>query len=194
MKKLISTLTMLLGLAFFAGAAEKTLTLHQAPAWPPSESLLRETQAGMDRAVRWLANQQNEDGSWSDTQFPALTALPLWALLDAGWDDKDGIDRAVAFLLSRARENGAIFSDPNEDRKGGGLTNYNTALAMVALHKTGRPELVPTVLKAREFVAASQHFGGDIYHGGMGYDATTRRARGPSPTEGSPRIPWIADR
>jgi squalene-hopene/tetraprenyl-beta-curcumene cyclase len=47
---------------------------------------------------------------------------------------------------------------------------------MVALNSTGRADLTPVVQKARTFVAAGQHFGGDEYDGGMGYDAESGQA------------------
>lgn len=163
--------------AILAGSsiAEETTLRTSDPTWPPEESLLRETKATIDRAVNWLAARQKEDGSWSDAQFPALTGLPLWALSVSGWDDAKARKQAVGFIVSRVHEDGSIFSDPSEVRKGGGLPNYNTAISMIALHKTGDPSLVPVVQKARAYIADSQHLGGDIYYGGMGYDPSTQR-------------------
>ena len=70
-------------------------------------------------------------------------------------------------------ENGAIYKEAKEKGKGGGLSNYNTALCMVALHLANDPKLVPVVQKARAYIAKTQHLGGDVYAGGMGYDAET---------------------
>ncbi len=161
-----------------AGAqTETTLTPQHQAKWPPEESLIRETQAAIDRAVNWLAAQQQDGGHWSDPQFPALTALSLWGLVASGWNDDEGVAKARDFIISRARPDGAIFSDPGEQRKGGGLLNYNTAICMVALHKLGDSELVPVIQRARAWLAKSQHLtGGDVYYGGMGYDAQTDRA------------------
>ena len=139
------------------------------------ESLRREAGAASDRAIAWLLAQQNAGGHWSNEQFPALTALPLWALARAGRADTPAARKAVDFLLSCAHENGAIYREPKEQVKGGGMPNYNTAIAMVALHLSGDPRATPVVLKARRYVARSQHLGGDLYHGGMGYDADTGR-------------------
>jgi squalene-hopene/tetraprenyl-beta-curcumene cyclase len=47
---------------------------------------------------------------------------------------------------------------------------------MVALHEVDRPDLADTVLRARSFLAGSQHLGSDVYRGGMGYDPDTDRA------------------
>lgn len=156
-------------------AATVTLTSRADGALQMSESLRREAQAGVERAVAWLLAQQQPDGHWSNPGFPALTGLPLWALARSGRADSDAAKKAVAWLLTCAHDNGAIYCEPKEKVKGGGLSNYNTAICMVALQMAGDPKLVPAIRKAREFVARSQHLGGDVYHGGMGYDASTGR-------------------
>ena len=40
-------------------------------------------EAAMTNGVAFLLSRQAEDGHWSDPQIPALTALPLWALIGA---------------------------------------------------------------------------------------------------------------
>ncbi len=155
------------------GAAVR-LTLHGEPAGI-NESLKREAQAAIDRGIRWLLSKQSPRGSWSNDQYPALTSLPLWALIRAGMADSPAAKKAVDYLLSCARENGGIYCEPGEGRKGGGLPNYNTAISMIPLHLCGDPRATPVVLRARRFLARSQHLGGDVYYGGMGYDAETGR-------------------
>lgn len=152
------------------------LTSRTTPEWPATLSLQHEAHAALDRAYAWLRDQQHENGYWSNSEFPALTGLAVWALVRGGEQNAEAIDRAVAYLLTCVRDNGGIYVDPSESRRGGGLSNYNTAICMVALHQVGRPELVSIVQRAREFVAKSQFLGSDsIYFGGMGYDETTDR-------------------
>jgi squalene-hopene/tetraprenyl-beta-curcumene cyclase len=141
-----------------------------------SLSLRLEAQAALDRGLKWLLAQQQEGGHWSTPEFPALTGLALWALLNGGSEDALAIEKAKAFLLSCVHEDGSIFRKPGEQRKGGGLANYNTAICMVALHALGNAELAPVIQAARRYLAGSQHFGDDRYEGGMGYDADTGRA------------------
>jgi squalene-hopene/tetraprenyl-beta-curcumene cyclase len=152
------------------------LTAYSVSSAGVSESLRREGQAALDRAAGWLKAQQQADGHWSNAEHPALTALPVWALSVSGHRGEDTVKKGVAFLLGCAQDNGGIYVEPKQKIKGGGLGNYNTALAMVGLHMSGDPKAVPVVLKAREFVAKSQHLGGDVYYGGMGYDADSGRA------------------
>ena len=142
---------------------------------PVSPSLTHEARAALDRGVKWLLAKQAADGSWSNPDFPALTALPLWALTQSGRAETDAMERAVSHILTSVNEDGSICRTPREQRKGGGLCNYNTAIAMVALNAVGRPDLVPLIQKARAVIAGTQHKGDDTYEGGMGYDPATGR-------------------
>lgn len=145
--------------------------------WPVMRSLQNEADAAMDRAYAWLREQQHEDGYWSNPEFPAITGLAVWALLADPEQNQEAIDRGVDYLLTCVRDDGGIYVDPSEARRGGGLSNYNTAIGMVALHETGRSDLIPVVQDAREFVARSQFMESDSpFYGGMGYDADTDRA------------------
>ena len=162
----------LLALPAFA----ETITLPNTHAAGVSESLRQEARAAVRSGLDWLIAQQNPAGYWSNEYFPALTALPLWALAGAGGTDTDSISRARAYLLKCVNEDGTICREPPQKSKGGGLANYNTAICMVALHALKDPDLTGIIQKARTAVAKSQHLGSDEYHGGMGYDSSTGRA------------------
>lgn len=139
-------------------------------------SLAHETDAAIASALDWLAACQRPDGTWSDTNYPALTALPLWAFARSNHPKKAEIcDKAARYLLNCVQDDGGIYLKL-KDRKGGGLANYNTAISMTALHAMGRPDVIPVIQKAREFMAASQHGGDDMYRGGFGYDWATDRS------------------
>ncbi len=139
------------------------------------ESLAREARAAIDRGITWLVKQQQSGGYWSRKEFPALTALPLWALVKSGRAPDDAVNSAVDYLLSCAHPDGSIWVEPEGKDKKGGLVNYNTAVCMVALHATDRTNLVPVVQRARRFLAKTQHLGNDKFRGGMGYDADAGR-------------------
>lgn len=154
---------------------------HVIPAGAPpagvlSPSVLNEANIAIDRGLDWLAARQKENGSWSEGDYPAITALALWAFARGEHPRKEAVvKKAVAFILSCRQPDGGIYRQI-EGRKGGGLSNYNTAICMTVLHELRDPALTPAILAARRFVAKSQYFGDDHFYGGMGYDAPTKRA------------------
>lgn len=135
----------------------------------------KETREAIAKGAAWLQKNQRPDGTWSETNTPALTALPLWALAASGRGDcATNVARAVAFLLRCQQPDGGIYVK-NPDRPGGGLGNYNTCVCIAALYATGRKDLMPAVLRARSYIAASQHLGDDLHNGGFGYDNAAPR-------------------
>ncbi len=141
-----------------------------------SPALTQEAKASLNKGLAWLKTQQKPSGAWSDEGMPALTALPLWAVAAAGEKAyAPESDKAVAFLLSKQQPDGGIYV-PVPNRKGGGLGNYNTAISLMALQASGSQAAVPAILKARSYIAASQHLGDDSHAGGFGYDKDTQRA------------------
>jgi len=141
-----------------------------------SPELAQQARASVEKGLAWLKTQQKPSGAWSEENMPALTALPLWAFAASGATAYAPVqDKAVAFLLGLQRPDGGIYV-PVPDRKGGGLGNYNTSISAMALQATGRRETVPALLKARTYIASSQHVGDDSHSGGFGYDKETKRA------------------
>jgi squalene-hopene/tetraprenyl-beta-curcumene cyclase len=141
-----------------------------------SPELKQQARAAVEKGLAWLKAQQKPSGAWSEENMPALTALPLWALAASGSQDYAQVqDQAVAFLLGKQRPDGGVYV-PLPDRKGSGLGNYNTSISLMALHATGRKDVVPALLKARSYVASSQHIGTDAHAGGFGYDKESKRA------------------
>jgi squalene-hopene/tetraprenyl-beta-curcumene cyclase len=167
-KRVWRVAAILLGLAAGAAAA--------SPAPLADRDLDARARAAIARGLDWLQRNQATNGCWSNPQFPALTALPLWGVCGARDPSRASMaDRATAFLLTCVQTNGGIYVNI-PGRRGGGLANYNTAICLTALHATGRKDLTRVVLDARAFIAGSQHFGDDVYAGGFGYDRETQRA------------------
>ncbi|MDP6630951.1 MAG: terpene cyclase/mutase family protein [Kiritimatiellia bacterium] len=157
-------------------AAEVDVVSKYNPTGQLDPSLRNEVTAAVDRALSWLATKQREDGAWSNTQFPALTALVVQSYLATQHPKRATVlPGALDFITSCVQPDGGIYVNV-PGRKGGGLSNYNTAICMTALHATGDDKYLPLVLKARKFVADGQHFGGDEYNGGFGYDRSTGRS------------------
>lgn len=174
-RRLAAALLLTLTTVASVHGADTTLISAIQPAGTMDVSLRNEVNASIDRALDWLAAQQREDGSWSNGNFPALTALPARTFIASSHPMKPRVlGAAIGYIRSCVREDGGIYRDM-QGRKGGGLSSYNTAICMTTLHATGDRSLAPIVLKARRFMAAAQHLGGDVYRGGFGYDAHTDR-------------------
>ena len=130
--------------------------------------------AALTNGAAFLLSRQAEDGHWSDPQMPALTALPMWALIGADVAGTgDARRRAAAFVLSTQRPDGGFYV-PKPGRGGSGLGNYNTSVCLAALFDSG---LAPksALLSARQYIASSQLTGDDTMAGGFGYDKVSRR-------------------
>jgi len=139
---------------------------------PTNEAAAR---TAIQKGLAWLAANQQEGGFWSNKRFPALTGLPVWAIAnakDAKYDKQ--LDTAIRFILGKAQPDGGIYT-PDPRRGGAGLGNYNTSVCMMALHATGRKDVIPVILKAREYTASTQLTGDDEHAGGYGYDRGGRR-------------------
>lgn len=142
----------------------------QAEKKPDLQKVATET---MGKALDWLKDQQKEDGSWSNPNFPAMTALGLWAFAKSDHPEKDKIcAKAAEFVANFAQEDGGIYK-PAEGRRGsGGLSTYNTAICMTALFTYDKNKYSKEVLGARKFVAGSQLRGDSGDSGGFGYEHT----------------------
>ncbi|MFP4581489.1 MAG: cycloartenol synthase [Candidatus Sumerlaeia bacterium] len=144
------------------------------------ESLLREALHSAKIGAQWLEAHQQEAGHWSHPDYPAVSGLALTALMRSPGSEKSPnlspvSKKAVEYILSKVQKDGGIYQHI-PDKKGGGLPNYNTSICMVALWETEDPDLEEVIKAARRFLIESQHKGVDVYHGGMGYDASTNRA------------------
>ncbi len=129
--------------------------------------------AAIEKGAKFLLSRQEADGHFSDGQMPALTALPVWALM--GWKDTppEAVAKAVEYVLSTQREDGGFYC-PKPGRGGSGLGNYNTSVCLSALFES---KIAPAeaLLKARTYIASSQLTGDDTMAGGFGYDKVSRR-------------------
>jgi len=142
---------------------------------PVNPELMQQVKLAVEKGAHWLQQHQKANGSWSEEGMPALTGLPLWALASSGVPScKANTDKAAAFIIGNQKADGGIYVD-QPDKKGGGLGNYNTSICVTALHATGRRDLAPAILKARAYIASSQHFGDDNHQGGFGYDKNNKR-------------------
>ncbi len=153
------------------------LTTAGFPAISPAAdvSLKLEVRRAIDRGVAWLKEERHESGYWSDTLYPALTALPLSAILmdpsrERGAELSPEDTASLDWIVSLVKRDGGIY--------GKGLGNYNTSVSMMALLLANRPEDEKVILQARRFLTNQQQdYGkrGEQDHpldGGIGYGSS----------------------
>lgn len=153
------------------GLVTASLPATGAPA-NPGQADRAKLQTSVKRGLDYLRKTQQPDGSWKS--YPGITAMCAIAFLRNGVKESDpAVGRACAYLAKLAKPNGAIYTD--QFGPGQALPNYNTALALTALHLTGNPKYTPLVKKAQQFLATSQFDEGegfkvtDRQYGGIGY-------------------------
>ena len=133
----------------------------------------KEIKDAIEKGAKFLYQNQNATGWWSDSKLPALTGLALVALemADAtrlGIKYESERRRAYDYLTSLAKPNGSIHD--------GRLINYNTACSLMALSMANETRYRPLIEKARAYIAASQIDLGEkgkmdnANDGGVGYN------------------------
>jgi squalene-hopene/tetraprenyl-beta-curcumene cyclase len=159
-------LALLTGAAFTAGALADPVLKD-----PKNLSLRNEVQTAIDRGLAWLQAGQKEDGSWSNSDHPALTAMPVLAFQRAPGGNHvkqppEFLKKAYAWMRAQAKPDGGIYNK--------GLSNYNTSVAMMALLASGEPGDEPIIEAARRFVGRQQASGmtKPELDGGFGYGPT----------------------
>lgn len=182
---------------FFLFSALAAVACSSLFAAPEVSAIEVRARAAIDKGLDWLASQQQTNGVWSDATFPALTALPAWAMAGAGREaDRERIAKAVAYIKSLVQPDGGIYTVV-PGRRGGALGTYNTAISMTALHYCDNAGSTRVIQKAREYVAATQVTGEDEYRGGFGYEKASREhpqksgSGGPKPYADLNNSAWV---
>jgi len=153
-----------------AAAAQVTVSAAEAPAPGRDESLLRESQAAVDRGLRFLAQSQKENGSWQDQ--PAVTALVVTAMIGSGQEDYGVESRPVTAALDYIRS----FAQPDGGIYDRFYQSYSTSICAMALVEAGLPGDKALLGKARAFLLGAQADESeglsedDIQYGGWGYE------------------------
>jgi len=107
----------------------------------------------IERGAKFLYQNQNATGWWTDSKLPALTGLALVALETANVSELDEKyeserRRAYDYLVSLAKPDGSIHD--------GRLINYNTACSLMALSVSGDSNYRSLIEKARAYISGSQ--------------------------------------
>jgi squalene-hopene/tetraprenyl-beta-curcumene cyclase len=141
-------------------------------------SLRKEVETAQEKGIAWLLTKQAPDGSWH--RHPAITALAVTALLRSELpvvsNQQATVEKALTFIMSNVKTNGAIYGGGEADK----YPNYSTAICVLALQASGKKEYVETIRRARAFLIGSQFDEGeqvkenDASYGGIGYGRRER--------------------
>lgn len=155
------------------------------PAHDHKDELRARLSPAIDKAMRFLAQSQNEDGGWegyfggSDPAITSLVAKTFIQHPDYG-EDHPIVRRAMKFVLAHAQDDGGIY-DPKV-----GYRNYTTSVVLMALSSTRDPACRKHIEPAQRFLKGLQwtedtcdNDGNDItpdhpWYGGAGYGRNRR--------------------
>lgn len=132
-------------------------------------SMLLEAKAAVRRALQYLAQKQEDNGSWRDS--PAMTALVVTGMMGSG-EEKFGpksevVGPALDYIRNCAQPDGGIYDKH--------YASYSTSICAMALVEAGLPEDKELIRKAQVFLLGAQADAGEgvqpgnVQYGGWGY-------------------------
>lgn len=147
--------------------AQKTAA---APASQISPQMRKDLEAAVDRGVAYILQNQKPDGSWEN--HVGITSLAATAILKQPGNSvhKQGpqVTKALAYIVGMAKPDGGIY--------GSDAQNYSTAVAVMALVASGKPEYKPLIEKGQKYMMGIQVAGSkdNKEYGGIGYSGQGR--------------------
>jgi len=127
----------------------------------------------MQQALKWLVQQQDEQGSFGE--YPAMTALVLSSIMRFNEYvslDHPVVARAYAYLESCVQEDGSIHR--------GELPNYNTSICLMAFKDARSNRFADIVRRGEKFLMQLQideeegYTRDSLFYGGVGYGGDER--------------------
>lgn len=131
-------------------------------------SLKLEVENAIGKGLKWLERKQNADGSWSQPEVPALSALVLTSFMGAPsgryrGEKPEFVRKGYLYLLKSVQPDGGIYVKSSQVPA---LENYNTAVSATALVVARDKTYEPVLRKARNYLVGLQN------EGGIGYNKT----------------------
>lgn len=136
-------------------------------------SLAKEIDHSIKEGLKWLYDQQEDDGSWQ--HYPAITALVLSSYLRAHPSisiNEPVIENGFAFLKSCVKPDGSIYLED--------MPNYNTAICLTAFKDANFQDYDEIIKNAEDYLMGLQIDESDdaspdsLYYGGVGYGGDER--------------------
>ncbi len=139
----------------------------------PEHALLSKV---VDRGVAYLTGAQADDGSFSKSAGPAVTALVATALVQNGRSTSDPVvAKALEYVESNVRDDGGIYAKDSKYR------NYETSVAIQCFAAANKDHKYDELLKrATKYVKEVQWDEGEgidksnLAYGGAGYGSSNR--------------------
>jgi len=163
---------MFVGVVLLSSLAGSVLLAQQQAKSNPKRdaSMLLESKAGVDRALKYLEGRQKDDGSWYGD--PAITGLVVTAMVGSKQakfgPESQPVAKGLAFIRKFAKPNGAIYGE--------GYATYTTSICVMALIEAGRPEDKELIRRVKDFMLGSQADESEdiktdgMQYGGWGYE------------------------
>lgn len=146
-----------------------------APPAAKADDLGRRLADAYTAAADWLAGQQDASGAWlmgppgKQAPSPAYTGLIATAFANAPdalkAKYKPHVQKATAFLLSKANEDGSV----GEGSSGAFLKTYATAIALMALSSVERTDKVASAIRGAQAYLKQNQLKEGMHRGGSGY-------------------------
>src|SRR4029079_1905137 len=168
-----SAVCLLISIALIAVVGVDSSFAKDAPASKVDHAKVSEA---INKAADFLKHAQANDGSFSASSGPGVTAIVGAALMRCGRSPHDPVvAKALKYLESNLHEDGGIY------QKGSNHKNYETCLAIVCFQEANKNHRYDKLLaKAEKFVAKEQWDDdegkppADLNYGGAGYGSSSR--------------------
>jgi hypothetical protein len=139
------------------------------------DSISPQTQASIDRALKYLADHQDKDGTWPTGIGPstAVTSLATMALMARGHTPGQGpygehINKAIDFVLTHQMPNG-VLSATSGTMYDHGASTVMLCEAFGMVDEARRPKLSATIAKAAKVILDAQKVPQGPHAGGWRY-------------------------
>ena len=136
-------------------------------------SLQKEIEHSIKLGLRWLVDQQEDDGSWQ--HYPAITALSVMAILGSNPNithEFPPVKKGLDFVANCSKFDGSIHV--------GDMQNYNTSICLMALKEAKNSKYDTLIVKAENYLINLQidenegYTMDSLYYGGVGYGGDER--------------------
>ncbi|MFK7777095.1 MAG: terpene cyclase/mutase family protein, partial [Gimesia sp.] len=127
--------------------------------------------ASREKAITFLKNSQNADGTWTFSEAAGISALVTSALIESGVPvTNPTIEKALKKLVTFCQEDGRICSARSSH------SGYETAVALMALQNanqsgkyTAQIKKADRFLRGLQFDESKDMKPSDLEYGGVGY-------------------------